>query len=378
MSSLCPRVPVSPCPGVCGWRGAVSQWPGCARCPRQGTWHGVGWQHGVGRELAWCGTWCGAAWDVAHGTRRDAAHGRARCSTWHSVAHGAVWHMASYGTAWRRPGMCHATTWHNTAWRRVAQPLRGKRPGTDWAITAATPEHRVPAIWPGPPRGPGHPAATALAESKILRPGHVAPRSHSFLAVCRCPPRCPALPPAPSPESVTGSTTAGTATAAGHGHPTGWHPLPFGDTRGGDDVTMKKPGPACFAVGDRDPATAVGWLSPATPPARLRRGGSVHGLRRGGHRYVTPTLGPAWRGGEGPQTGGAPGLSVTGGMLAAPVSLQGWGPSLQGHPGGRHCPPHAPAPREKPPRGRDVPWPGSPRGSSCLAGMESSRVAPVG
>ncbi|XP_009460994.1 PREDICTED: leukemia inhibitory factor [Nipponia nippon] len=76
------------------------------------------------------------------------------------------------------------------------------------AIAAAKPEHHVHAAWPGPPRGPGHPTATGPAESKILRPSHVAPQSHSFLAVCRCLLGCPALPPAPPPESVVESIAA--------------------------------------------------------------------------------------------------------------------------------------------------------------------------
>lgn len=123
-----------------------------------------------------------------------------------------------------------------------------------------------------------------------------------------------------------------------------WHPLPFGDTRGGDDVTMKQPGPACHAVDDRDRATARRLPSSTKPPARLRRGRSLHGLQRGGHRYVTPPphTQEGW-GGPPPKLGVHPGLSVTGGMLAAPMSPRGQGPSLQDHPRGPHCPPHAPA-----------------------------------
>lgn len=133
--------------------------------------------------------------------------------------------MAQRGTqhvTWR------GVTSHSVAWHRqaCAVPRRGTTPrgtmshrpgtaaGTDRAIAAAKAEHHVPATWPEPPWGPGHPAATGPAESKILRPSHVAPWSHSFPAVCRCPPGCPALPPAPPPESVAGSIAAGTATAS--------------------------------------------------------------------------------------------------------------------------------------------------------------------
>lgn len=85
---------------------------------------------------------------------------------------------------------------------------------------------------------------------------------------------------------------------------------------------MKQPGPAWRAVGDpdgdrdRDSDCATTY-----PPTQLWRG-----LRRGGCRYVTP-----WDRGEGPQTQGDTGLSVTGGVVASLVSPRG-------NPRGPQCP----------------------------------------
>lgn len=65
-----------------------------------------------------------------------------------------------------------------------------------WAMATAT----LSAVSCSPARatmGTGPPTATSPSESKILRPGHVSPWSHSFPWVpCAVPPHCPALPPA--------------------------------------------------------------------------------------------------------------------------------------------------------------------------------------
>lgn len=141
-----------------------------------------------------------------------------------------------------------------------------------------------------------------------------------------------------------------------------WHPLPFGDTRGGDDVTMKQPGPACHAVDDRDRATARRLPSSTKPPARLRRGRSLHGLQRGGHRYVTPPHTHRRGGGDPPQTGGTPWAECHRRDAGSPHVPAGPGSLLAGPPKGTPLPTPCsclppPPPQEKPPHSGDVPRP---------------------
>lgn len=123
----------------------------------------------------------------------------------------------------------------------------------------ASPCRAAPALPRGRGRGGGPQLpSTGPAESKILRPGHVAPQSHSFLAVCPC--LCPAVPAA--------------LTQLQAAPPPGRPPPPFGDPPGGDNVTMKSPGPARGATSRQLPST--------------QEGGSLDGLR--GCRWVTLPL----------------------------------------------------------------------------------------
>lgn len=131
------------------------------------------------------GTECGTKWDVAcgmtqdmalhsvaHGTAQDVAH----AGMWHRMWHMAHWHRACDVTSCGVPGMCG--TGHMTPCATCHSPV--------WAIAAAT----LSSVSCSPARvtmGTGPPTATSPAESKILRPGHVSPWSHSFpvCAVCR-------------------------------------------------------------------------------------------------------------------------------------------------------------------------------------------------
>lgn len=159
---------------------------------------------------------------------------------WRSVAHGAVGHMAcnvaKHHISWHgsaTPGKCHVAMGHN--------PCATCHP----ALCASDPEQlNQSTLCCGHRRDP---ATAATAESKALRPGHVALESLiPPCAVCRAPVPCAGARgcPAPAPpRSVTGSIGTGTAAPV-------LAPLPLGTLGGGCDVTMKQPGPVCHAAGD--------------------------------------------------------------------------------------------------------------------------------
>lgn len=148
-----------------------------------------------------------------------------------------------------------------------AQPMCHMSPSPAWGVTWHSQRP-----FAGATAGTRPPAATALAESKTLRPGHVALESLvPPCAVCRVPVRCAGAHgcPAPAPpRSVTAAPAPGRP-------PLRWHPLQLGTAGGGHDVTMKQPRPACHAAGDGDCDGAT--TCRCTPAACMGCGGEGAG-----------------------------------------------------------------------------------------------------
>lgn len=113
-------------------------------------WHTVG-----------CGPWHGTECGTGGGTPHSVAQGTGHIRPW---CHHRAWHCQEcavpwYGTGYRTPcATCHSP---------------------DWVIATAT-------LRAGSCSLARPPAATSPSESKILRPGHVSPWSHSFPVGALC------------------------------------------------------------------------------------------------------------------------------------------------------------------------------------------------